>query len=117
MQVSATDLVPGDIVTLESGDIVPADGRLIRSATLETQEAALTGESAPISKDPGTIERDEVALGDRTNMVFQNTSVTRGTGAMLVTETGMGTQMGQIATMLSAVAPSKSPLADVSWTR
>ena len=110
MQVSATDLVPGDIVNLESGDIVPADGRLVRSATLETQEAALTGESAPISKDPSTIDRDEVALGDRTNMLFQNTSVTRGTGAMVVTETGMGTQMGQIATMLSAVAPSKSPL-------
>ena len=110
MQVSATDLVPGDIVNLESGDIVPADGRLVRSATLETQEAALTGESAPISKDPSTIDRDEVALGDRTNMLFQNTSVTRGTGAMVVTETGMGTQMGQIATMLSAVAPSRSPL-------
>ena len=110
VQISATDLVPGDIVNLESGDIVPADGRLFRSATLETQEAALTGESAPISKDPSTIEGDEVALGDRSNMVFQNTSVTRGTGAMVVTETGMGTQMGQIATMLSAVAPSKSPL-------
>jgi Ca2+-transporting ATPase len=110
MQVSATDLVPGDVVNLESGDIVPADGRLIRSATLETQEAALTGESAPISKDPSTIERDEVALGDRANMLFQNTSVTRGTGTMVVTETGMGTQMGQIASMLSAVAPSKSPL-------
>ncbi|MGB8021931.1 MAG: cation-translocating P-type ATPase [Candidatus Nanopelagicales bacterium] len=110
MQVSATDLVPGDIVTLESGDIVPADGRLIRSATLETQEAALTGESAPISKDPGTIERDEVTLGDRSNMAFQNTSVTRGTGAIVVTETGMDTEMGKIATMLSAVAPSKSPL-------
>jgi len=110
VQISATDLVPGDIVNLESGDIVPADGRLIRSATLETQEAALTGESAPISKDPSIIERDEVALGDRTNMLFQNTSVTRGTGTMVVTETGMATQMGQIATMLSAVAPSKSPL-------
>jgi P-type Ca2+ transporter type 2C len=110
VQISATNLVPGDVVNLESGDIVPADGRLIRSATLETQEAALTGESAPISKDPSTIDRDEVDLGDRTNMVFQNTSVTRGTGAMVVTETGMGTQMGQIATMLSAVAPSRSPL-------
>lgn len=110
LQVSATDLVPGDIVNLESGDIVPADGRLLRSATLETQEAALTGESAPISKDPAILARDEVALGDRTNMVFQNTSVTRGTAAMVVTETGMKTQMGQIATMLSAVAPSKSPL-------
>ena len=110
MQISATDLVPGDIVNLESGDIVPADGRLLRSATLETQEAALTGESAPISKDSTTIDRDEVALGDRANMLFQNTSVTRGTGTIAVTETGMGTQMGQIATMLSAVAPSRSPL-------
>ena len=78
MQISATDLVPGDIVNLESGDIVPADGRLLRSATLETQEAALTGESAPISKDSATIDKDEVALGDRANMLFQNTSVTRG---------------------------------------
>ncbi len=109
-QISATDLVPGDIVNLESGDIVPADGRLLRSATLETQEAALTGESAPISKDPSTIERDEVTLGDRANMLFQNTSVTRGTAAMVVTETGMDTEMGKIATMLTAVAPSKSPL-------
>ena len=108
--ISATDVVPGDVVTVESGDIVPADGRLIRSATLETQEAALTGESAPISKDPTIIARPEVALGDRTNMLFQNTSVTRGTGAMVVTATGMNTQMGQIATMLSVVAPKKSPL-------
>jgi Ca2+-transporting ATPase len=109
-QVDAPDLVPGDIVNLESGDIVPADGRLLRSATLETQEAALTGESAPISKDPGTIDRADVTLGDRSNMVFQNTSVTRGTCTMVVTETGMDTEMGKIATMLSAVAPSKSPL-------
>ncbi len=108
--VSATDLVPGDVVNLESGDIVPADGRLMRSATMETQEAALTGESAPISKDPSPLPSDDVALGDRSNMLFQNTSVTRGTGTMIVTETGMGTQMGQIASMLSAVAPSKSPL-------
>ncbi len=108
--VSATDLVPGDVVNLESGDIVPADGRLLRSATLETQEAALTGESAPISKDPSTLADDDVALGDRSNMLFQNTSVTRGTGTIIVTETGMSTQMGQIASMLSAVAPSKSPL-------
>ncbi len=110
LQVPATELVPGDLVSLESGDIVPADGRLVRSATLETQEAALTGESAPISKDPGTIDSAEVPLGDRTNMLFQNTSVTRGTAAMVVTETGMDTQMGQIASMLSAVAPSRSPL-------
>ncbi|TQC49533.1 cation-translocating P-type ATPase [Rhodococcus sp. WS4] len=109
-QFAATDLVPGDIVHLEAGDIVPADGRLLTSATLETQEAALTGESAPIPKDPQTLRATEVPLGDRSNMVFQNTSVTRGTAIMVVTETGMNTQMGEIASMLSAVAPSKSPL-------
>jgi len=109
-ELDATELVPGDIVALEAGDIVPADGRLLRSATLETQEAALTGESAPIAKDPGTLDTADVALGDRNNMVFQNTSVTRGTATMVVTETGMRTQMGLIASMLSAVAPSKSPL-------
>ena len=109
-QLPATDLVPGDIVQLEAGDLVPADGRLLRSATLETQEAALTGESAPVSKDPGTITEQDVALGDRSNMVFQNTSVTRGTATLVVTDTGMNTQMGQIASMLSAVLPSRSPL-------
>ena len=110
IQLDATELVPGDIVHLEAGDIVPADGRLLTSATLETQEAALTGESAPIAKDPQTLGTADVSLGDRSNMVFQNTSVTRGTATMVVTETGMHTQMGQIASMLSAVAPSKSPL-------
>lgn len=110
VEFAATDLVPGDIVHLEAGDIVPADGRLLTSATLETQEAALTGESAPVPKDPRTLTEVEVPLGDRSNMVFQNTSVTRGTAIMVVTETGMRTQMGQIASMLSAVAPSKSPL-------
>ncbi len=107
--VAATDLVPGDLVSLEAGDIVPADGRLIRSATLETQEAALTGESAPVGKDP-TVLSGDVALGDRTNMLFQNTSVTRGTGAIVVTATGMQTEMGRIATMLTSVTRTKSPL-------
>ncbi|MFC9766345.1 cation-translocating P-type ATPase [Rhodococcus jostii] len=109
-QLDATALVPGDVVQLEAGDIVPADGRLVTTATLETQEAALTGESAPVAKDPQTLGAADVSLGDRSNMVFQNTSVTRGTATMVVTETGMHTQMGQIASMLSAVAPSKSPL-------
>ncbi|MFF2115333.1 cation-translocating P-type ATPase [Rhodococcus koreensis] len=110
LQLAATGLVPGDIVQLEAGDVVPADGRLLTSATLETQEAALTGESAPVPKDTQTLGAADVPLGDRSNMVFQNTSVTRGTATMVVTETGMNTQMGQIASMLSAVAPSKSPL-------
>ncbi|MGW4478646.1 cation-translocating P-type ATPase [Rhodococcus triatomae] len=109
-QVDATTLVPGDVVELEAGDIVPADGRLLRTATLESQEAALTGESAPVSKDPSTLPDPDVSLGDRSNMVFQNTSITRGTATMVVTDTGMHTEMGRIASMLSAVAPSKSPL-------
>ena len=99
--VPAVDVVPGDIVQLEAGDIVPADGRIVRSATLETQEAALTGESAPVAKDAGVLAGPDVALGDRSNMLFQNTSVTRGTASMVVTATGMETQMGQIATMLT----------------
>ena len=108
--VPAVDLVPGDVVQVEAGDIVPADGRIVRSATLETQEAALTGESAPVAKDAGVLAGPEVALGDRTNMLFQNTAVTRGTAAMVVTATGMETEMGKIATMLTAVTRTRSPL-------
>jgi Ca2+-transporting ATPase len=110
LQVASPDVVPGDIVTVEAGDIVPADGRIIRSATLETQEAALTGESAPIPKDAGTIADPDTTLGDRANMVFQNTLVTRGTATVVITDTGMTTQMGRIASMLSSVKPAKSPL-------
>ncbi|MFN8034430.1 MAG: cation-transporting P-type ATPase [Acidimicrobiia bacterium] len=108
--VPAVDLVPGDVVQVEAGDIVPADGRILRSATLETQEAALTGESAPVAKDPHELAGGDVALGDRSNMLFQNTAVTRGTAAMVVTDTGMQTQMGRIATMLTSVTRTRSPL-------
>jgi Ca2+-transporting ATPase len=108
--VPAVDLVVGDIVQLEAGDIVPADGRIVRSATLETQEAALTGESAPVAKDAGSLPDGEVALGDRSNMLFQNTAVTRGTASIVVTATGMSTEMGQIATMLTSVTRTRSPL-------
>ena len=110
VQIDASTLVPGDIVALEAGEIVPADGRILRSATLETQEAALTGESAPIPKDAAALSDPETTLGDRANMVFQNTQVTRGTATIVVTDTGMTTQMGRIASMLSAVKPAKSPL-------
>ncbi|MET0736350.1 MAG: cation-transporting P-type ATPase [Microbacterium sp.] len=110
LQIPSTDVVPGDIVALEAGDIVPADGRILRSATLETQEAALTGESAPIPKDAATIADPETTLGDRANSVFQNTQVTRGTATVVITDTGMTTQMGQIASMLSSVKQAKSPL-------
>ncbi len=108
--VPAVDVVPGDIVDVEAGDVVPADGRIVHSATLETQEAALTGESAPVAKDAGTLAGPDVALGDRSNMLFQNTSVTRGTAALVVTGTGMETEMGKIATMLTSVTRTRSPL-------
>jgi P-type Ca2+ transporter type 2C len=110
VQVPAVEVVVGDIVQVEAGDIVPADGRIIRSATLETQEAALTGESAPIPKQADVLPGGDVGIGDRSNMLFQNTSVTRGTASMVVTATGMDTQMGQIATMLTSVTRTRSPL-------
>ena len=95
---------------VEAGDIVPADGRIIRSATLETQEAALTGESAPVAKDAAALAaRRRRRSATAPNMLFQNTSVTRGTGAMVVTATGMETEMGRIATMLTSV--TRDPLA------
>jgi P-type Ca2+ transporter type 2C len=108
--VPAVDVVPGDLLQVEAGDIVPADARILRSATLEAQEAALTGESAPVSKDANVLIGPEVALGDRSNMLFQNTSVTRGTATAVVTATAMQTQMGQIATMLTSVTRTRSPL-------
>jgi P-type Ca2+ transporter type 2C len=109
-QIESAALVPGDIVLLEAGDVVPADGRITSSATLEVQEAALTGESAPVPKDPGTLPGGEVAVGDRTNLVFQNTQVTRGTATFVVTGTGTGTEMGRIAGMVTATKRTKSPL-------
>ena len=109
-EVAATDLVPGDVVLIEAGDLVPADGRLVTSATLEVQEAALTGESTPVAKDPGTLDAGDVSVGDRTDMVFQNTQVTRGSAVFIVTATGAATQMGRIADMVSATKRTKSPL-------
>jgi Ca2+-transporting ATPase len=109
-QIEAINLVPGDVVLLEAGDVVPADGRIVSSATLEVQEAALTGESAPVAKDAGTLANGDVALGDRTNMVFQNTQITRGTATFVVTDTGQATQMGHIADMVTATKRVKSPL-------
>lgn len=107
--VPAPELVPGDLIELEAGDIVPADARIVRSSTLETQEAALTGESAPIEKSTTSLP-EVTALGDRLSMLFQNTSITRGTATGLVVATGMTTEMGAIATMLSSVERVRSPL-------
>src|SRR5215472_14944243 len=109
-EIESTRLVPGDIVLLEAGDVVPADGRILSSATLEVQEAALTGESAPVPKDPETLPEGETPLGDRTNLVFQNTQVTRGTTVFVVTATGSATEMGRIAGLVTATKRTKSPL-------
>jgi Ca2+-transporting ATPase len=109
-EVESTRLVPGDVVLLEAGDVVPADGRIVSSASLEVQEAALTGESAPIAKDRVALPGGEVALGDRTNLVFQNTQVTRGTATFVVTATGEATEIGRIASLVTATKRTRSPL-------
>src|SRR5688572_12834559 len=89
-QISAEDLVPGDIVVLAEGDRIPADGRVIQSVNLQIEEAALTGESVPVEKTTAPIKSDQsVTIGDRTNMAFMGTSVNYGRGEMLVTGTGL----------------------------
>ena len=109
-EVDASGLVPGDILLLEAGDIVPADARIVGSASLEVQESSLTGESAPIAKDATALPDAEMPLGDRTNLVFQNTQVTRGSATVVVVATGAATQMGHIADMVTSTKRVKSPL-------
>jgi P-type Ca2+ transporter type 2C len=110
MDIPAEELVPGDIVSFEAGDKIPADGRLIVAATLEIEEAALTGESTPVLKSVETVEGDDVPLGDRVDMAYMNSTVTRGRGEMVVTATGMETEVGQISGMLGQVQQEKTPL-------
>ena len=114
LEISARDLVAGDVMLLEAGNVVAADGRLIDAATLRTQEAALTGESQPVDKDSATIpardDRSTVVVGDRRNMVFMGTAVTYGRGHAVVTDTGMRTELGAIATMLHTVQRVPTPL-------
>ena len=107
--VAATDVVPGDIVLIEEGDTIPADGRVIASTALQTAEAALTGESLPVSKDVAAIA-GEMALGDRDNMVFSGTTATYGRGRAVVVATGMRTETGRIAGMLRDVPDDPTPL-------
>jgi P-type Ca2+ transporter type 2C len=108
-RIPATEVVPGDILLIEEGDTVPADARLMQSTALQTAEAALTGESLPVSKDtrPITVE---VGLGDRHNMLFSGTTATYGRGKAVVVATGMDTQMGRIAGMLKEAPPETTPL-------
>src|SRR3954447_4893227 len=110
MQLPAEELVPGDVVAIEAGDVVPADGRVLAAATLEVAEAALTGESLPVGKGVDPVAAADAPLGDRTDMVYMNTNVTRGTGEFIVTATGMATEVGHISGMLQGQDESKSPL-------
>ena len=108
-RIPASEIVPGDIILVEEGDTIPADGRLIRSASLQTAEAALTGESLPVSKDVATLTREAV-LGDRHNMIFSGTAATYGRARAVVTATGMQTEMGRIAGALKATPGETTPL-------
>ena len=109
-QISAKELVPGDILLIEAGNIVPADARLIAAANLKIQEAALTGESESVNKDTGALPDGELALADRKNMIYRGTVVTYGRGEAVVTATGMQTELGKIATMLQDVEDEPTPL-------
>ena len=109
-EISAVTLVPGDIVVLETGNIVPADGRVIASANLRVEEAALTGESEPVDKDPALIFESDRALGDRRNMVYSGTLVNYGRGEFAVTSTGMDTELGHIANLIQGVEADVTPL-------
>ena len=109
-EIPAGQLVPGDIVAIEAGDIVPADGRLLKAATLEVAESALTGESLPVTKSADTVAGAGAPLGDRTDMVYMNTSVTRGAGEFVITATGMATEVGHISGMLAEEQAVTTPL-------
>jgi Ca2+-transporting ATPase len=109
-EVASTHLVPGDIVQLEAGSVVPADLRLIEAANLRVEEAALTGESEPADKQIEAIDRDDVPLGDRRCMLYTGTQVTSGRGVGVVVATAMNTELGRIATLLQGVESEPTPL-------
>lgn len=110
IQVEAEEIVPGDIIIIDAGDRVPADGRIILAANLQIEESALTGESTPVEKTSEVINKADLPLGDRINIAFMNTNVTRGHGEILVTDTGMNSEVGHIATMLQEQKAEKTPL-------
>lgn len=109
MEIPARELVPGDIILLRTGDRIPADARLIEAVNLKTDEAPLTGESIPVEKISERLE-GEVNVGDRKNMVFTGTAAVYGRGTAIVTNTGMATEFGKIATMLQEVKEERTPL-------
>lgn len=110
IEIPSREVVPGDIVVLEAGDLVVADGRIIESFSLQVNESALTGESESVNKFEDVIDSDEVALGDQKNMVFSSSLVTYGRALILVTNTGMTTELGKIATLMEQTKEKKTPL-------
>jgi Ca2+-transporting ATPase len=108
--IASAELVPGDVVLLEAGDFIPADCRLIQSASLKTDEAALTGESLPVEKDANAAIKEDAPLGDRLNMVYSGCAVSYGRASAIVVETAMKTEMGKIATMLEDEDEGQTPL-------
>src|SRR3954453_22564010 len=109
-EIDAEQIVPGDVVLVEAGNRVPADARICVAATLEIEEAALTGESLPVAKTTDSVHGEDVPLGDRTCIAYMNTSVTRGRGELVVTGTGMDTEIGKIANLLANTETDKTPL-------
>ncbi len=110
VQLDASEVVPGDIVIVDAGDRVPADGRVVVAANLQVEESALTGESTAVEKTTDALDKPDLPLGDRINMVYMNTNVTRGHGEVLVTSTGMSSEVGHIAHMIREQKEEKTPL-------
>lgn len=108
--IPSKQLVPGDIVVLETGDYIPADLRIIEAVNLKSQESALTGESVPVEKQVEKITDEKVGIGDRTNMLFSSSLITYGRGKGIVVSTGMNTEVGKIATMLDSTEETTTPL-------
>jgi len=108
--VASRELVPGDVVVLDTGDFVPADLRIVEEANLKSQEASLTGESVPVEKFIDTINEEKVGIGDRTNMLFSSSLITYGRGKGIVVETGMNTEVGKIAGIISETVETETPL-------
>lgn len=110
IEIPSKNVVPGDILILEAGDLVVADGRILESFSLQVNESSLTGESESVDKICEKIDQTEVALGDQKNMVFSSSLITYGRGTVLITDTGMNTELGKIATLMEETQEKKTPL-------